>query len=207
MKPWSIAVALVAAFTVQGPAQSADLGALAATLEGDARTACEVILCLSTGQRPGECGSPLSYFFSIRASKPHKTIRKRVNFLKLCPDGGGVPDSYRRILATSGQTCDMSSLLKYLNYPANYSGTPATRTIPAHCHDYATHEWTYALALPERQQWCAMIKVDNEISPERRCIYRWVDPRLETPTLTDAEVRDLIDREWRNQRDMYADGG
>lgn len=48
-------------------------------LDGDARTACEVILCLSTGSRPDQCSPPLRKFFSIK--KPWK----RVNFLRLCP--------------------------------------------------------------------------------------------------------------------------
>lgn len=210
MKRSRIGAAVIAAFTMQSPAYAADLaslGPLASTLSGDERTACEVILCLSTGQRPSECSSPLSYFFSIKSSKRHKTIKKRMNFLKLCPDGGDVPNSYRRVLATSGQTCDMRSLLEYLNAPtAIYGGTPGTRRIPAHCHHYVAHEWTYEIALPERQEWCAIFYEDSESGPQRRCIYRWVAPRLETPELTDAEVRDLIKREWRNQQ-MFADSG
>lgn len=65
-------VALTAALGSTG-AQAQD------QLDGDARTACEVILCLSTGSRPDQCSPPLRRFFSIK--KPWK----RVNFLRLCP--------------------------------------------------------------------------------------------------------------------------
>ncbi|WP_249962162.1 TrbM/KikA/MpfK family conjugal transfer protein [Histophilus somni] len=56
-------------------------------LTGDARTACEVILCLSSAQGKGisECKAPLRKYFSIRAKKWHKTLAKRRAFLDLCP--------------------------------------------------------------------------------------------------------------------------
>lgn len=54
-------------------------------LTGDARTACEVILCLSSAQRPGQCNAPLRRYFSIKAKKWHKTLAKRRAFLDLCP--------------------------------------------------------------------------------------------------------------------------
>lgn len=56
-------------------------------LTGDSRTACEVILCLSSAQGRGisECKAPLRKYFSIRARKWHKTLAKRRAFLDLCP--------------------------------------------------------------------------------------------------------------------------
>ena len=56
-------------------------------LTGDARTACEVILCLSSAQGKGiaECQAPLRRYFSIKAKKWHKTLAKRRAFLNLCP--------------------------------------------------------------------------------------------------------------------------
>ncbi|MCR8679887.1 MULTISPECIES: TrbM/KikA/MpfK family conjugal transfer protein [Campylobacter] len=32
-------------------------------LTGDRKTACEVLLCLSSGTRPSECNPPLARFF------------------------------------------------------------------------------------------------------------------------------------------------
>ncbi|MFC1118061.1 TrbM/KikA/MpfK family conjugal transfer protein [Pasteurella multocida] len=56
-------------------------------LTGDSRTACEVILCLSSAQGKGisECKAPLRKYFSIKARKWHKTLQKRRAFLDLCP--------------------------------------------------------------------------------------------------------------------------
>ena len=61
-------------------------GGLGKLLTGDERTACEVILCLSSGTRPSECNPPIRKFLSIKARKWHQTVTKRKNFLKLCPN-------------------------------------------------------------------------------------------------------------------------
>ncbi|MDG6896410.1 TrbM/KikA/MpfK family conjugal transfer protein [Volucribacter amazonae] len=56
-------------------------------LTGDTRTACEVILCLSSAQGKGiaECQAPLRKYFSIKAKRWSDTLRKRRSFLDLCP--------------------------------------------------------------------------------------------------------------------------
>lgn len=196
MNTCSMTAVLVTVFTLQGPAYAGDV------LAGQEKTACEVILCLSTGSRPSECSPPLSHFFSIRGDDPDETMSKRRNFLALCP-ANGVADSYRAVLARSGQSCQMTSLLAYLNRPSNGFGGPGTRSIPAHCHIYAHHEWTDAITLPVRQQWCATFSGMGEL-PIRRCIYRWVDPSLAAPALSDAQVRALIQREWQTQQQFAA---
>ena len=62
-------------------------------LTGDAGLACEAILCLSSAIRPSECAASLSRYFSINAKKWADTVRKRRNFLKLCPvDGADARD-------------------------------------------------------------------------------------------------------------------
>lgn len=62
-------------------------------LTGDTKLACEAILCLSSATRPSECAPALSRYFSINAKKWADTVRKRRNFLKLCPvDGADVKD-------------------------------------------------------------------------------------------------------------------
>ncbi|WP_081291520.1 TrbM/KikA/MpfK family conjugal transfer protein [Campylobacter fetus] len=58
-------------------------------LTGDRKTACEVLLCLSSGQRPSECNPPLARFFAIKAKKPWKTLQMRRDFLALCPTDTG----------------------------------------------------------------------------------------------------------------------
>ncbi len=56
-------------------------------LQGDSKTACEVILCLSTSKRPGECSPPIQDYLTktIDHKNPGNTIPNRINFLKLCP--------------------------------------------------------------------------------------------------------------------------
>lgn len=54
-------------------------------LTGDTKSACEAILCLSTGTRPSECIPSVTKFFSIWDKKPWKIPQKRFNFLALCP--------------------------------------------------------------------------------------------------------------------------
>ena len=55
-------------------------------LKGKVRRSCEAILCLSTGNPPSACEPALKEYFSIKFSKPWKTIRERLKFLKLCPE-------------------------------------------------------------------------------------------------------------------------
>ena len=55
-------------------------------LEGDARLACECLLCLSAGiQAPKECEAALMKFYLIQGTSPFQTLVKRQNFLQLCP--------------------------------------------------------------------------------------------------------------------------
>lgn len=54
-------------------------------LTGDTRLSCEAILCLSSGVRPGECSPSLNRYFGITDPRPSKMIRKRLDFLNLCP--------------------------------------------------------------------------------------------------------------------------
>lgn len=58
---------------------------IADELTGDTRLACEAILCLSSSERPAECDPSLQAYFSIKGKKWKDTLRKRKDFLKLCP--------------------------------------------------------------------------------------------------------------------------
>ncbi len=55
-------------------------------LEGDARLACECLLCLAAGpQAPKECQAALMKYYMIQAGNPFKTMVMRKHFLQLCP--------------------------------------------------------------------------------------------------------------------------
>lgn len=79
-------------------------------LTGDEGSACEAILCLSTGSRPNECVPPVARYFSITAKKIVDTIRARKAFLQLCPSAGETPELINAIANGAGR-CDA----EYLN--------------------------------------------------------------------------------------------
>ena len=70
-------------------------------LSGDTRLACEAILCLSSGIRPGECNPSLSRYFGISRRKFSDTIRARLNFLQLCPVASQTPQMQSLVSAIS----------------------------------------------------------------------------------------------------------
>ena len=81
-------------------------------LEGDEGTACEAILCLSSGSSPSECMPSLRKYFSINLSKPWKTIQARINFLKLCPTSNATPQmgSLVEAIGNGAGRCDAATL-------------------------------------------------------------------------------------------------
>jgi hypothetical protein len=118
MKKLNIAVLLVTACIMQ--ITSADEYQL---LEGDERTACEVILCLAAGETPSECLPPLREYFNIIKKTPSKTIKARLNFLKLCPnaDGYDMPESDYELLASLGGACSGEGKENYIaGYGSQY---------------------------------------------------------------------------------------
>lgn len=60
-------------------------GTTAQEITGDAKLACEAILCLSSPNKPKECNPALKRYYSITHKKAHKQAKARENFLKLCP--------------------------------------------------------------------------------------------------------------------------
>ena len=112
-------------------------------LTGDVRTACEAILCLSTGERPHECSAPLRRYFSIKHKKLHDTIKARKNFLQLCPsdDAGmhGVIDA----LANGAGRCDADELNRVMRRRFHLlKGSYIRNAKPAYCTAYFEHGWT-----------------------------------------------------------------
>mgnify|MGYP003482222161 FL=1 len=136
-------------------------------LTGDRRTACEVLLCLSSGQRPGECNPPLRHFYSIKGKKPGDTLKKRRKFLELCPTDSGntatniILADYKGMLASVNpdeckpeylnnqfQNINRDTHIKY--YRNNYltsdsiknSYTRINPNMPSHCPTFINHEYT-----------------------------------------------------------------
>ncbi|MDF7675996.1 TrbM/KikA/MpfK family conjugal transfer protein [Neisseriaceae bacterium ESL0693] len=80
-------------------------------LTGDVKLACEATLCLSSGERPNECTPSIKRYFSISAKKMSDTIKKRKNFLELCPASNekGMPELINAIANGAGR-CDAAEL-------------------------------------------------------------------------------------------------
>jgi hypothetical protein len=136
-------------------------------LTGDRRTACEVLLCLSSGQRPSECDPALRHFYSIKDKKPWKTLQKRRNFLELCPTDTGdtatniILADYKGMLASVNpdeckpewlnnqfQNINRDTHIKY--YRNNYLTSDSIENrytrinpnMPSHCPTFINHEYT-----------------------------------------------------------------
>ena len=93
-----------------------------AMLTGDVRLSCEAILCLSSSEKPSECQPSLNRYFSIKAKKLKDTIKKRKNFLKLCPvsdeeNKGGEFTKFRdQFLTHVDHPCDLDMLNSNIEY-------------------------------------------------------------------------------------------
>mgnify|MGYP000845805693 FL=1 len=79
-------------------------------LSGDTKLACEAILCLSSGTRPGECTPSLNRYFSISHKYLSDTIRGRLNFLNLCPANNPGMAELKRAIANGAGRCDAREL-------------------------------------------------------------------------------------------------
>lgn len=114
-------------------------------LSGDEGSACEAILCLSTGGPPGECAASLRKYFSINLSKPWKTIQARINFLKLCPASDDSPQmgSLVEAIGHGAGRCDAASLNQTLRVWTGIDGQyEISNQMPSYCDAYHTHEYT-----------------------------------------------------------------
>ncbi len=124
-------------------------------LTGDTKLACEAILCLSSSERPGECAPSLSKYFSITAKKTSDTIRKRKNFLKLCPsdEATKTDQKYASLIETLSEVgggCDTDTLNKNLDKRRiRFNETKFRQTqirispnMPEYCIRLARHNYT-----------------------------------------------------------------
>lgn len=114
-------------------------------LTGDTRLACEAILCLSSGTRPGECSPSLSRYYGIHKRKFSDTIRARLNFLQLCPVSSQTPEMQSLVsaIARGAGRCDAASLNSTLVFWGGDGGSPYIDSrMPDYCAAYTGHSYT-----------------------------------------------------------------
>jgi hypothetical protein len=114
-------------------------------LSSDETSACEAIMCLSTGSPPGQCAPSLQKYFSINLSKPWKTIEARINFLKMCPSSHESPqvETLVEAIGHGAGRCDAASLNQTLRTWTGIDGEyEISNQLPAYCDAYFTHEYT-----------------------------------------------------------------
>lgn len=110
-------------------------------LNGDTRSACEAIICLSTGSRPSECSASLARYFGISFRNFSDTIKARANFLNLCP----VAKTDRKMqtlvndIANGAGRCDAATLNS--GYLFNLENG-ISDTLPSYCANYARNAYT-----------------------------------------------------------------
>ncbi|MCD2514399.1 TrbM/KikA/MpfK family conjugal transfer protein [Comamonas endophytica] len=122
-------------------------------LEGDVRLACEAVLCLSTGSPPQECNQALRHYFSITHRKLAQTIRKRKDFLNLCPASQQTAPMSDLVAAQSEAAgrCDAASLNASESRPTALAPEVFTvsNRMPAYCEAYLAHAYSdWARVLP-----------------------------------------------------------
>ena len=158
-------VASILSVSVMATAQADDQ-----FLTGDTKLSCEAILCLSTGNRPGECSSSIKRYFSINHKKLSDTIKARRNFLNMCPSSKeqGMPALVNAIANGAGR-CDAAELNRVNRktievpnpvfqpggrcysrwgmksceqYPRTITKIIIENKKPNYCSVYFQHEWT-----------------------------------------------------------------
>lgn len=118
-------------------------------LEGDVRLACEALLCLSSGIRPGQCSPSLSHYFGINRRKLSDTISARLDFLRLCPvaDRTEKMQSLVDAISRGAGRCDPETLNRDLGRWMNTPLFGEMRVVgdkrPGYCSVYTSHEYTY----------------------------------------------------------------
>lgn len=80
----------------------------------DTKLACEAASCLFFGNRTSDCIPSLTHYFEINHRNRAETVKRRLNFLSLCPTSGytDMPILLRAIANSAGR-CDAEYLNKY----------------------------------------------------------------------------------------------
>ncbi|MBF0786025.1 hypothetical protein E4T80_11170 [Muribacter muris] len=158
MNKSKIAVAILASSISVSSFAGLDLSPVNKGLSAEAELACTVILCMasSEGYKVAECRDPIRKYFKIKAKKWHKTIQKRKNFLKLCPDETASNDMKLATLtyayAEQAHGCDVNTLNQQIERKrirVKDDDSYAYRTyyrvlnkLPAFCANIYKHEYT-----------------------------------------------------------------
>lgn len=145
-------------------------------LTGDKKLACEALICLSSGVRPGQCDPALSHFYGIKKKKLSDTLDARHDFLKLCPSSSQTKEmaSLADALARGAGRCDAGSLNAGLGRWLGTSddGYPViSDKRPGYCNAYVSHEYTsfdddlprYVGTPEERGYWVEAKDYDREL--------------------------------------------
>lgn len=191
LKRLALATALSASMTA--PAMAQEL------LTGDTRLACEAILCLATGQQPSECTPSLRRYFSISYKKLSRTIRGRINFLKLCPVAEQSPEMAALVnaMGNGAGRCDADSLNTTLRtWNGGEDGyVYVSNSMPSYCAAYTNHAYTDLNS----------IKPMYVGVPERGGY--WVEPAKYQQALAEYNERIRREDEERRRQEMYGGGG
>ncbi|KAB1469113.1 conjugal transfer protein [Cronobacter sakazakii] len=168
---------LVSTFAIGETASTAQV------LTGDPATACEAILCLSTGKRPDECDSALTHFFKIKGKDFKETLKKRKKFLKLCPASNepGMPQLTNAIANGAGR-CDPAYLnsklkeIKVTQVCQSYGGRDGERCspkityrisdrLPSYCQVYLQNQFTdLGLKYVGESRWQTLKSFNSELA-------------------------------------------
>lgn len=114
-------------------------------LTGDPKLACEAVLCLATGTRPGECTPSLQKYFSISYRSLKDTIQGRLDFLSLCPTANQTTQMQSLVsaMANGAGRCDPESLnASLLSWSIWDDGkTFISDQMPSYCSAYTDHSY------------------------------------------------------------------
>jgi hypothetical protein len=163
-------------------------------LTGDKKLACEALICLSSGVRPGQCDPALSHFYGIKKKKLSDTLDARHDFLKLCPSSNQTKEmeSLADALARGAGRCDAGSLNAGLGAwrGTGDDGYPViSDKRPGYCNAYVSHEYTsfdddlprYVGTPEERGYWVEAKDYDRELAKyekelaERKKYEEWLN--------------------------------
>lgn len=113
-------------------------------LTGDTGLACAALLCLSSATRPSECNESLNRYYSISARKFTDTIKKRLEFLQLCPVSQQTPEMAELVsaMANGAGRCDAASLNSQLATYVDGQVVSIGNQLPGYCTAYMTNSYT-----------------------------------------------------------------
>lgn len=143
MKRISLTAALTALVVTTTPVKADEM------FTGDVKLACEATLCLSSGTRPSECTPAINKYFSIKAKKMSNTIKKRKNFLELCPTAtehretmGTLADAITNGAGRCDSAALNATLLVWKNWDGDTSQSYISDQLPGYCSAYLYNENT-----------------------------------------------------------------